>query len=98
MDYNIYLWITTPIIFGVWLYMAFAAIRKYNSIRKMPGMSPFMTTRDIKGIADPKTVDAIKQWKKLTRRLFLTWVLTCFGFLILTMIISRAGWFINEPK
>jgi hypothetical protein len=88
----------TPIILGVWLYLTVLALRKYNSLMKMPGTGRFMTRSELKSTTDPKVVEAVKQWRRVKRRLFLLSVVTIFGYIFITMIISRAGWFINESK
>jgi hypothetical protein len=89
MDRNLYHSITTPLIFGIWLYLAVSGARAYARVMKSKGISPFMTRKDLREIKDPEIIEALNKWKSKSRQLFLIWVITSFSFLILSMIIDK---------
>jgi hypothetical protein len=89
MDHKIYNWITTPLIFGVWFYIAISGIKAYLRLGKMKGISPFMFKRDLEAIKDPETIEALKKWKLKARKLFLLWLITVIFFFVLSMTIDR---------
>ncbi len=89
MDHKLFTWITTPMILGLWLYMAVSGIKAYLQLRKMKGISPLMFKRDLEEITDPETLEALKKWKYKRMKLSLLWFITCIVFLILSIIIDR---------
>jgi peptidoglycan/LPS O-acetylase OafA/YrhL len=89
MNHKIYNWITSLIIFGVWIYFAINVVKAFFQISKMNGISRFMTSREFREIKDPETKDALMYWKRRFRRLFLLWVVTAVFFFILSILIDR---------
>lgn len=95
MDHEVYSWITTPIIFGIWLYITISAIRAYSQLMKVKGLSIFMTKKEIKSISDPAVLEAIGKCKRKTRKLSLIWGVIVFIFFILSVIVNKTIGFKN---
>jgi hypothetical protein len=53
---------------------------------KINGLTLFMTRSELR---DPKRIEAVKEWKNSTRKLFLLWIITAITFFVLSMIIDR---------
>jgi hypothetical protein len=92
MDHNLYNWVICPIIAGVWLYMAISAIRTFLGLTKTHGLSSFMGRRDLK---DPVVAEGVRAWKSKIKRLFLLWIITVVGFMILSAVIGNTIGFKN---
>ena len=92
MDHNLYNWITCPIIAGIWLYIAISAIKTFISLTRTNGLSPFMGKRDLK---DPVVAEGVRIWNSKIKRLFLLWIITVVGFMILSAVIGNTIGFKN---
>jgi len=86
MDKELYDWITGPLIFGIWLYLAISGIKVFLRGRKA-GLSPFMTKSEI--MQDPRLAEEAQKWQRTTRKLFLIWIATAIFFFLLSIVVRN---------
>lgn len=95
MDHKLYTSIGSIIIFSIWLFVAITAIKEYIRVIKTPGLSPFMTKKDITEIKDYALLEAIYRWKRVVRRLFALWIASVIVYMLVSIIIDRTIAFKN---
>ena len=89
MNHTLYNYISSIVIFSIWLYLAIRGIKEYFRLMKSQGSKYFITRSETHRDSDLEKMDPTKRWKRATRRLFLIWVITAIVFLIISMIIGN---------
>jgi|GEM_PF-3701154 len=89
MSHKLFTTIGSIVIFSIWIFIGFTAIRLYIRVMRIPGASPFMTKRDISQIKDPALVEAIFSWKRIMKKLFALWIVSGLIYILISIIIEQ---------
>lgn len=89
MNHTLYKYISSAVVFAIWLWLAIRGIKEYIRLMKAQGIKPFMSRRELSDVPGTETAQSIQRWRQQARRLFLIWVITAISFIIISMLIDK---------